>query len=138
MPNPLHRLKFLPWRSLFLLSSLVTLIVTVLDFLLALGYTYSSAINRALFLLYAPPAGILVYFAVSVGIGALAVYVLERLFQQVVVNTTILWALVLCLALCLVVKSLLPVIPNVLVSMNEMQLIGIIVGVFWKGRPYWR
>jgi uncharacterized membrane protein len=80
--------------------------------------------------------GILVDFAFVVGIGALAVYLLEK-FYRLSVNTAVLWALVLCLAVCLVVKSLLP-IPDVLVKFNEIQLMGIAIGVFWKGRPYWR
>lgn len=137
MRNPLHRLKFLPWLPLFKISSLMTIIVIVLDFLIVLGYSRSLAIKRSLSLLYAPPLGILVSFAVVVGVGALAVYLLERLCPQVIINTATLWALVLCLALCMVVKALLP-LPSVLVDLDETQLIAIIIGVFWKGRPYWR
>ncbi len=137
MANPLRRLKFLPWRSLFLISSLVTVIVIVVDFLIAIGYTYSPAIRQALDLLYAPPLGILVNFTIVVGIGAIAVYLLEKLYSNLSINTAILWALVLCLALCLIVKSVLP-LPKVLVNLNEIQLMAIVIGVFWKGRPYWR
>ena len=138
MANPLRRLKFLPWRSLFLISSLVTLIVIVVDFLIAIGYTYSPAIRQALNLLYAPTLGIIVDFGLIVGIGALAVYLLEKLYPNLSINTAILWALVLCLALALVVKSLLPLPKALVISFNEIQLMGIVIGVFWKGRPYWR
>lgn len=137
MTNPLRRLKFLPWRSLFLVSMLVTVIVTALDFLITVGYTYSSAIKQALNLLYAPTLGIIVDFAIVVGIGALAVYLLEKLYKFSI-NSAILWALVLCLSVCLLVKTLLP-LPRVLViNFDEIKLIGILVGIFWKGRPYWR
>lgn len=137
MANPLRRLKFLPWRSLFLVSILVTLIVTVLDFLIAVGYTYSGAIKQALNLLYAPTLGIIVDFAIVVGIGALAVYLLEKLYKFSI-NTAILWTLVLCLSVCLFVKTLLP-LPKVLVmNFDEIKLMGILIGIFWKGRPYWR
>ena len=136
MGNPLWRLKHLLWRSLFLLSSLITLIVTVLDFLVVIGYNYSAAIGQALTLLFNGPLGILVSFAIPIGIGALAVYLLENLYR-LRIDTGVLWALVLCLAVCLVVRSLLP-IRKALVEMNEIQLIGIAIGVFWKGRPYWR
>ena len=136
MGNPLQRLKYLPWRSLFLLSSLIAVIVTAIDYLVVIGYNYSLVIQRTLTLLYTPPMGILVDFAFVVGIGALAVYLLEK-FSRLSINTAVLWALVLCLAVCLVVKSLLP-IPDVLVKFNEIQLMGIAIGVFWKGRPYWR
>lgn len=140
MANPLRRLKFLPWRSLFLLSSLVTLIVIVLDLFLWLGYNYSPAIKSAMSLLYGPTLGILVNFAVVVGVGALAVYLLEKIFSKTIVSIPVLWALVLCLAVCLLMRSLLSTPPDILVNLDdgEVQLIGIAIGVFWKGRPYWR
>ncbi|NHC33342.1 hypothetical protein [Scytonema millei] len=139
MSNPLRRLKFLPWRSLFLLSCLVTLIVVVIDFFFIAGSNFSPALARAIDLMYGGSLGVLVQFAGVVGVGALAVYLLEKFFANITVNTGVLWALVFCLTLCLLVRSFLP-IPERLVSIynNEMQLIAIVIGVFWKGRPYWR
>jgi len=138
MIDPLRQLKFLPWRSLFQVSAFTTLIVVALEFLLELGYIQSYVIRSTLSrLLYAPMLGLLMQFAVAVGIGVLAVYLLERLKQQVRINTASLWALVLCLLLLLLLKSLLP-IPAFLVAVNQVQLIGIVLGVFWKGRAYWR
>lgn len=75
--------------------------------------------------------------ATAVGIGALAVYLCERWLPQVLLNTSSLWALVLCLLLGLVLKSLLP-LPSLLLDLSQFTLVGVIVGVFWKGRPYWR
>jgi hypothetical protein len=139
MSNPLRRLKFLPWRPLFLLSSLVTLIVVVLDFLLTIGYNLSPVLARIITLMYSGSLGIIVQFAGVVGVGVLAVYLLEKIFSNVTVNTAVLWTLVLCLTLCLILRSFLP-IPEILVSIynNETQLIAIVIGIFWKGRPYWR
>lgn len=137
MTDPLRRLKFLPWRSLFQVSALVALIVLVLEFLLGLGYVQSPGIRRILSVLFAPSLELLITFAVAVGLGASAVYLLGRLHQEVTINTASLWALVLCLLLSFFVKSLLP-LPSILISLNEITLIGVIVGVFWKGRPYWR
>lgn len=139
MSNPLRRLKFLPWRSLFLLSSLVTLIVVVIDFLFIVSYDLSPALARGISLMYGGSLGVLVQFAGVVGVGVLAVYLLEKFFANITANTGVLWALVFCLTVCLVVRSFLP-IPERLVSIynNETQLIAIIIGVFWKGRPYWR
>ncbi len=137
MTDPLRRLKFLPWRSLLQVSALTALIVVVLEFLLGLGYTQSSVIRRALSILFAPSLGLLITFAAAVGVGAMAVYLLERFGQKAIINTASLWALVLCLALIFLLKSLLP-IQSILVRLDETQLIAIIIGVFWKGRPYWR
>lgn len=140
MSNPLRRLKFLPWRSLFLLSSLVTLIVIILDFLVWIGYNYYPPVRQALSILYGPILGVLVDWGFVVGVGTLAVYLLEKISPNVIINTAVLWALVLCLAVCLVLRALLPVPPDELVNLynNEVQLLGIVIGVFWKGRPYWR
>ncbi|MUL36623.1 peptide chain release factor 1 [Gloeocapsopsis dulcis] len=137
MHDPLRSLKFLPWRSLLQVSLLVAVVVIVLDFLLVLGYIQSNVFQRLLMLVYAPPLGIVISLAISVGLGALGVYLLERFYRLVSINTGSLWALVLCLAVVLFLKTLLP-LPAVLFNLNQAGLIGIIIGVFWKGRPYWR
>jgi len=139
MSNPLRRLKFLPWRSLFLLSSLVTLIVIVIDLLFIISYDLSPALARVISLMYGGGLGVIVQFAGVVGVGALAVYLLEKFFSNISVNTGVLWALVFCLAVCLVLRAFVP-IPERLVNLynNETQLIAIVIGIFWKGRPYWR
>lgn len=137
MANPLRRLKFLPWRSLLQVSALTTIILIVIEFLLTIGYTQSPAINRTLDFLYTGSLGLLMTFVTAIGVGAMAVYLLERFYQQVIINTANLWALVLCLAVFLLLKSLLPLMP-ILISLDQLQLVGIILGIFWKGRPYWR
>lgn len=136
MTDPLRRLQHLPWRSLLQVSGLTIVIVFVLEFFLSLGYKHSLLIERTLSLLLAPPLGIVILFAAAIGVGALAVYLLDRFFPEVFINTASLWALVPCLALFLVLKSLLPI--QGLVNLTYPQLIAIVVGVFWKGRPYWR
>ena len=137
MADPLRRLKFLPWLPLLQLAALTTAIIIAIEFLLLLVYANVPAFRQSLELLFAPPLGILVNFATAIGVGALVVVLLERLYRQVIINTATLWALVLCLALGLGIKTLLPV-PPFLISLGQMQLVGAIVGVFWKGRPYWR
>jgi hypothetical protein len=136
MSDPIRRLKLLPWRSLLQTSILTIFIVFILELLLVWGYTQSSIIRNTVAMLYSPPLGILMPIAIAVGIGALAVYLCER-SQPQVLNTSSLWALVLCLLLALGLKLLLP-LPSLLIDSSEFTLIGIIVGVFWKGRPYWR
>ena len=137
MANPLRRLKFLPWRSLLQVSALTTIILVVLEFLLTLGYTQSPAINRTLSFLYTGSLGLLMTFFTAIGVGAMAVYLLERFYQKIIINTANLWALVLCLAVFLLLKPLLPLMP-ILISLDQLQLVGIILGIFWKGRPYWQ
>lgn len=137
MADPLRTLKFLPWGSLLKISALTTLIVAAIDYFLVMGYQQYFIIYRVLRTLFMPPLGLLIVFAVAVGVGVFAVYLLERLEPQLSINTSILWALVPCLVLILIVKSLLP-IPSLLLELNQIQLMAMILGIFWKGRPYWR
>lgn len=137
MTDPLRTLKYLPWRSLLQVSGLSVVIVILLEVFLSIGFLQSSAIRRTLTTLYTPPLTIFIVFAAAVGVGVLAVYLLERFFPRLTLNTASLWALVPCLALVLFLKSLLP-IPFSLVNLSYVQLIAIIVGIFWKGRPHWQ
>ncbi|MCT7995591.1 peptide chain release factor 1 [Laspinema olomoucense] len=136
MSNPLERLKYLPWTSLLPVAGLTTQLVAAVEVWLAYGATQSSAIGNALTLLYAPPLGTLVVFAFAMGMGALAVYGCE-LWNRSMLNTSSLWALAFCLLLGLFIKSLLP-IPGLLVHLSELSFIAVVVGIFWKGRPYIR
>ena len=137
MRDPFWRLKLLPWRSLLQVAVLTNLLVIAVELFLTLGYVQFAVVRQAIFLLYRPPLGILIIVALAIGMGAIAVYILERWYQEVIINTSILWALVLCLAVLLLVKSLL-LGSSFLGSFDEIQLMAIIVGIFWKGRPYWR
>lgn len=136
MSNFLRRLKLFPWREMLQIAALVNSIVIGLELFLAWGFTQSRVIRNILTLLYGSSLGILIPFVTAVGMGALAVYFLEYWQQQFLLNRTNLWVLVLCVVLGLVLKSFLP-IPAFLASLSEAALIGITVGVFWKGRPYW-
>ncbi len=135
MSDFLRRLKILPWQEMLQIAALVNLTVLGIELFLAWG-TKIPAISNALRLLYSSSLGILVPVAIAVGMGALAVYFLEYWQQQFLLNQTNLWLLVFCLFLGVFLKSLL--LPPFFISLSQATLIGIAVGVFWKGRPYWR
>ncbi len=135
MSDFLRRLKILPWREMLQIAAIVNLTVLGIELFLAWG-TKIPAISNALRLLYRSSLGILVPVAIAVGMGSLAVYLLEYWQQQFMLNQTNLWLLVFCLFLGVFFKSLL--LPPFFISLSEATLIGIVVGVFWKGRPYWR
>lgn len=137
MSNPLDRLKNLPWQELLQIAALTNAIVIVLELFLGWGFAQSPIVRNILKLLYSSSLGVLIPVATAVGMGALAVYIFEQRQQQFLLNSSSLWALVVCLLLGLALKSLLPV-PAFLVDLSETTLIGIVLGVFWKGRPYWR
>lgn len=133
----MYRLKYLPWRSLLQVAGLTIAIVIFLEILLRWGLVQSAAGQRMLAFLLSPPLGMIMVLVAAVGVGVLAVYLLERFYRNIFINSASLWALVPCLALAVFLKSLLP-LPNLLVNLSYPQLIGIVVGVFWKGRPHWR
>lgn len=138
MRNPFWRLKTLPWAILFQNALLTVFIATLLDIAL-FGFTVllSNQFQQGSLI---PGGGVgvtLVVLVAAGGIGALSVILMERLFRRVILDTATLWALVACLGIVLFGKSFLPV-PTFLVSISRLQLIGIILGLFAQGRPYWR
>ncbi|MGE5657087.1 MAG: peptide chain release factor 1 [Actinomycetota bacterium] len=137
MSDPLRPIKTLPWRELLLIAGLTNLSAIALELFLGWGFTQSRAVRDILTLLYRHPFGELIPVLAAVGMGALAVYLFEQRRQQFLLNRASLWALAFCLLLGLLLKSVLPILPF-LVSLSRSALVGIVVGVFWKGRPYWR
>lgn len=137
MHNPLQRLKQLPWLPLLLVSFLTIFWASVLELLLWLGSNSVKLINDALIVLYTPPMNIIMEFAIAVGLGALAVVFLEIVYPQLLVNAGVLWALILCLILLMLFRSVLP-IPTILLNPSYTMTIGSMLGVFMKGKPYWR
>lgn len=138
MPDPLRRLKFLPWRSLFLVAALTMVLVSALEGLITVSYESVPATRPLLQGLFLSQLAALISFVLSVAVGALAVFLLERFSRLASINSSILWSLILCLAVTLLIKTFLPLQQLQLLAAGEVQLIGIVVGVFWKGQRYWR
>ena len=138
MNDPLRRLKFLPWISLLQISLITVLVAIAFDVLLVQIATAVPVILNLLTKLLNSPIGVLIRLAVPVGIGALAVAILERWFRQVMITNSTLWALVPCVALWLLLKSFVQMPSALFPDLDILSLVGIVVGVFWKGRPYWR
>jgi hypothetical protein len=137
MSDILRRLKLLPWSEMLQIAALVNCIVVGLELFLAWGSIHLQLLRNVLTFISDSPLGILIPLAIAVGMGALAVYFLEYWQQQFLLNRISLWILVLCILLGLLLKSFLP-ISNFLASLSETALIGVTIGVFWKGRPYWQ
>jgi hypothetical protein len=141
MSNPLQRLFRLPWISLLIAAILTNIWVFVLEFFLWFGAVRFPSLQNVLNLLFSPPLGMVMTVAIGAGVGALAVYLLEIVYPHLIINAGVLWALVPCLLLAIAIKvmtldSLL--LPTSLVSLSQIQFLGIILGIFLKGKPYWR
>jgi hypothetical protein len=141
MGNPLRSWKFLPWRSLLQASAITVLIAKVVDGALGWAVINSEAVANLLQTIFSNPLSQLLLILLYFGVGVLAVYLLETLFPPGPIYASTLWALMLCLVMTFVVAGLifmfLPV-PALLISLDQNLLIGLVVGVFWQGRHYWR
>jgi len=133
--NPIEQFKRLPWRSLAQATILVVLFVTLLEFGIAFGLQFPQ-VNVALRLLFNPPLGLLTECAIAFGLGVLAVVILERIDRSSI-RAGSLWGLVLCIVIAFLIKGWLP-IGNALFRVEQLQIGGLLVGIFWYGRPYWR
>lgn len=137
MNNPLQRLRQLPWVPLLLVALLTIFWASVIELILGFSSNYVTLINQALVMLYTPPLNIIMNFAIAMGLGALAVVFVEIVYPQLLINSGVLWALLLCLITILFTRSILP-IPTVLLEPSYSMLIGNMLGIFIKGKPYWR
>ncbi|MEB3275008.1 MAG: hypothetical protein ACO4CG_10465 [Prochlorothrix sp.] len=141
--NPLRSLQNLPWQPLFLAGLLNGAIALV--FMIGLrvlvesvDWIYAGAVmlvsQRVLFRLC--------LLGGAIGWGALGVVVVERFFPQVRLNGNTLWALLFCMGMAAwveqqVVAMFVPGVGLLLSWLGQVS-IGVLVGVFWKGKRYWR
>lgn len=133
----IQRFKNLPWMALWQSVTLTYLIVAIAEVLMIWGITQSLALRKMIKILYAQPLDLLILFGVGVGVGALAIYLIEIRPPKIFLNTTCLWVLFLCLLVTLLIyKSIFP--PVLLLSTSQITIMGILMGLFWKGRTYWR
>ncbi len=130
------RLRHLPWLPLIQIAALTVFFAILLDFLVVLALTEIGFLRSLLlpWLNFAPP---ITQCLVGAGMGVLAVYLFERLHPGTWLTAASLWALVLCTALCLWLRTLLP-LPGFLVGLNYAQFVGLLVGISYQGRRYWR
>lgn len=140
MRNPWWRLKSLPWLMLLQNAGLTVSLATLVDILLfyLLSLLLNSQGSPGLIRTLLPPVFLVLPLLAAFGIGALAVFLLERFFTSIYIDTAILWALVPCLGLILLIKGLIPEIPTVVVGLSYQQLVGIVLGIFVAGRRHWR
>lgn len=119
---------------------LTSIWIFVMEFFIGFGLARSPLVQQVLITLLSPPLGLIVTLAIGVGVGALGLYLLEIVYANLRIDTGILWALILCLivAIALKVTVLAEALPLTLVGLSQTQMIGVVLGVFWKGKRYWR
>lgn len=144
MANPFQSLKYLPWAPLFQSAAVTVFITALIEYLLfelvtfLNGLSLSATGDRTIAVLF----GAILPIALAVGIGALALIITDRLFQQIPLRRDTMWALVACVAILLPIKNLLIAAiarPNPLgIGLGVAPIVLIAVGLFTTGRRYWR
>jgi len=141
MNDPIQRLKAMPWAGLFQVAALTTAIAIALDLLLIWLLFHSPLTQAAFRLLLAHPLDAIMNVVVYVGIGALAVYLMETVFRKLVINIANLWGLIFCLAVVMTIASMLATsinLPSFLVGASQGSLMGLVIGVFATTWRHWR
>jgi len=138
MNDPISRFKQQPWQQLFFVAFVTVLVVSAADLLFIGLLSTFPAMQQTLSTILSPRFQQLILpLVVAVGMGSLAVYFCDFRRSKLFLNTRSLWALVLCLMILLGVKSVIP-LPSFLIHFSYPTFIGIMIGVFLKGRYYWR
>ena len=133
----MNSLKYLPWRSLFLVAILAVITMKAID--LMLWKSFSSAESSGFAELLSTKIGNLLFlFCEGLAVGGFGVLYLERVGRVGPIYTSTLWALVLCLFLCLWLGTYIPIAGLGLVDISQLHVMSLILGVFWRGRAYWR
>lgn len=133
-----NALKYLPWRSLTLAALLSVIVVKATD--LWIERILGQLDNTSLLMkfLLTRTGFTLLFFGVGLAIGSLGVLFLEKFEVRRAIDSSSLWALVLCILISLWLVVQLNIGGLSLGEVHYTQTIGIVVGVFWKGRYYRR
>ncbi|NJM77860.1 MAG: hypothetical protein HC852_21385 [Acaryochloridaceae cyanobacterium RU_4_10] len=133
----MNSLKYLPWRSLFLAAILAVITMKAIDFLLWKSFDYTASSSFAE-LLSTKMGNLLFLFCEGLAVGGFGVLYLERVGRVGPIYASTLWALVLCLLISLWLGTFVRIAGLGLVDISELSIMSVILGVFWRGRPYWR
>lgn len=134
----MNTLKYLPWRSLFLASILAVVVMKAIDLLAARSVLHLGNSSALAQLLITPAGYILLFVCGGLALGGLGVSFLERLAANGPIYASTLWALVLCLLISAAIATYFPIDGLGLAGLSQPHAMTIIVGVFWRGKPYWR
>lgn len=134
----MNALKYLPWRSLTLSALLSVIVIKASD--LWIGRLLGQLDNTSLLLkfLLTRTGFTLLFFCAGLAMGSLGVLLLEKFEAHRAIDSANLWALVLCILISLWLIMQLNIKGLGLGEVHYTHTIGIVVGVFWKGRHYRR
>lgn len=136
MSDPWQQIKQLPWLTLFQAAILTTIVAVLVELILGFSFQF-EVVRMTLKLLLSGVFQAFTVLGVAIALGALSVVILERL-NRFNIRIASLWALVLCLAITVGIVQLIGLFAIGIVGVSYMQIVGFVLGIFWKGRPYWQ
>jgi len=137
MNKPLFKFSLTTWRSLFLTALLATFVSILIDIILIFCLAQVQAIMQLSQVVFNSPIGVIIPLIAAFGLGILSVNLWEKTQPKLPLQPPILLALVICVFIGLFMKSLLP-ISFLLAQFSYHSFLGLTVGIFWRGRRYWR
>ncbi|NCJ06572.1 hypothetical protein GS597_08655 [Synechococcales cyanobacterium C] len=133
----MHQLKSFPWWYLFTVSQVTVAAVAGLDLLLFLGVQRSPILFQMVTPWRQFPGLLLIQVGIGLGIGAISVIGLET-FRRVIISGATLWALMGCLLLSLLLMGVISPPGVWQIGPDQGIVVGTLIGVFSRGRRYWR
>jgi hypothetical protein len=129
-----------PWGSIFRAAALSTLVGAFANSLLFAFHRNTAVGETALNFLRQHPLGIVTDIGIGYLLGALGVVLLDRNEKGIGIYISTLWFLVLALIVGLLTYDLFPIRPYRLwfTLFNRLTLVGLVLGVFWTGKKFWR
>lgn len=134
----MNALKYLPWRSLSLAALLSVIVIKAADLWIGRILGQLDRTSVLIKFLLTPTGATLLFFCVGLAMGSLGVAFLEKFELHRTINSSSLWALALCILISFWLIVQLNIEGLSLGGVHYTHTIGIIVGVFWKGRHYKR
>jgi hypothetical protein len=129
-----------PWGSILRTTALTTLVGAFVNSLLYVIHQHIAVGETALNFLRQPPLGMLTYIGIGYLLGALGLVLFDRNEKGIGIYISTLWFLILALIVGLLTYDLLPIrIYRLWFPLfNQVTLIGLVLGVFWTGKKFWR
>lgn len=134
------RRREIAWGVLFTVAALTVFMASLADIGLRLMAAQIEQLRDAISMTQLPTLFVIRETIVGIIVGISAFSMLDRstTATQVTINRLNLWSLILCVVVALGVRSFVPLYGIYISGFNLTLVVGVVLGVFWQSRRYWR
>ncbi|MCM1984542.1 hypothetical protein [Lyngbya confervoides] len=132
------KLKTLPWIAIVRSAALTVITWAIVSAALWFAAQSFPAIETVFSLFLRQPMNLISNLGIGILLGVLAFTLLDNSEGRLTVP--MMWFLVLAVTVGMVFYEYVPIrlYRLLAVNFNQPTLVGLVLGVFWKGRRYWR